>query len=150
MRWTIIETVFVADTTGKMIFCTSSEPSFIPSIEHVQTIQYKCGQAFVPGEIPSTNATHLYRAEPRPGTNVSSTRRCGRGHLYWVEVPTGTNASFFVFCFFSLTYLLKVLILIVIHWNIKSCGIWNVIFEIIFYIHSYVFICIILSLIVYK
>jgi hypothetical protein len=39
------------NTTGKMVFCTGSKP-----------IRYKCGRAFVPGEIPGTNATHLYRA----------------------------------------------------------------------------------------
>jgi hypothetical protein len=39
---------------------------------------------------------HLYRAEPRPGTNVPSTRRRGRGHLYRLEVPPGTNDSFYI------------------------------------------------------
>jgi hypothetical protein len=52
-----------------------------------------------------------------------------------VEVPPSTN-DVFLFYVFSLTYLLKVLILIVIRCNIKSCGIQNVIFEIIFYIHE--------------
>jgi hypothetical protein len=44
------------------------------------------------------------------------------GDLYRVEVPHSTNDCFLMF-FFSLTYLLKVLILIVIRYNIKSCGI---------------------------
>jgi hypothetical protein len=42
-------------TTGKTAFCTGSKPSFVPGIELVQTIWYKCGRAFVPGEIPGTN-----------------------------------------------------------------------------------------------
>jgi hypothetical protein len=77
----------------------------------------------------------------RPHSDVAG------GHLYRVAVPPGTND---VFCFFSLTHLLNVLILIVIRCNIKSRDIQNVIFEIIFYIHSYIFICIILSLILNK
>jgi hypothetical protein len=80
--------------------CTNgSKPSFVPAIEPVQTIRYICEGVFVPSEIPGTNviASHLYRVEPRPGTNVSSFLRRGRGHLYWVEVPPDTNDVFFSF-----------------------------------------------------
>jgi hypothetical protein len=87
---------FLCHTTGKTAFCIGSKPSFVLDIEPVQIIRYKCRRAFVPGEIPGTNATHLYRA----------------------EVPPGTNDFFCSLFFFSLTYLLKVLILIVIR-----CGI---------------------------
>jgi hypothetical protein len=77
--------------------------------------------AFLPGEIAGTNV----RVEPRPGTNVPCPLRLGKGgHLYRVEVPPGTNEGFIGFlCFFSLTYLLNVLILILICYNIKLCGI---------------------------
>jgi hypothetical protein len=59
--------------------------------------RYKC-LTFVPG------------GEPRPGKNVPSPSNVAGGHLYRVEVPPGTNDGFFVLCFFSLSYLLKVLI----------------------------------------
>jgi hypothetical protein len=109
-------------TTGKTTFCPGSKPSVVSGIELVQSIRYKYGRSFVPREIPGTNATHLYRAEPRPDTNVPSTRRRGRGALV-LGGGTTRYKCFFFFCFmifFTLTYLLKVLILIVRHLSVRN------------------------------
>jgi hypothetical protein len=49
----------------------------------------------VPGEIPCTNAPHLYRVQPRPGANVASPSDVAGGGAF---VPgggtTGTNEGF--------------------------------------------------------
>jgi hypothetical protein len=53
----------------------------------------------VPGEIPCTNAPHLYRVQPRPGANVASPSDVAGGHLYRVEVPPVQMRVLIVFMF---------------------------------------------------
>jgi hypothetical protein len=72
----------------------------------------------------TNEGSHLYRAR----YSVQMPHICTRCSIGPVQIslapPPGTNEGFIVFkCFFSLTYLLNVLILIIIRCNIKSCGI---------------------------
>jgi hypothetical protein len=46
------------------------------------------------GEVPGTNASHLYRVEPRLSTNVSSPSDVVGGHFYRVKVQTNVVFSF--------------------------------------------------------